>query len=64
VLGGANASGLEPAQRRYSSTACQAPNYRLLRTVIRHRVRAASASFHCALATRRIRHRAAAEPGR
>lgn len=39
-------------------------NYRLQRTVIRHRVRAASALFHCAHAARWTAQRAAAEPGR
>jgi hypothetical protein len=39
-------------------------NNRLQRTVKRHHVRAASASFHYALAARFKRHRAAAEPGR
>jgi hypothetical protein len=38
-----------------------APNKQLQRTVIRHRERAASASFHYALAARFTRQRAAAE---
>ena len=37
------------------------PNKQLQRTVIRHRGRAASASFHYALAARSMRQRAAAE---
>jgi hypothetical protein len=37
------------------------PNKQLERTAIRHRVRAASASFHCALASRFTRQRAAAQ---
>jgi multidrug resistance efflux pump len=36
-------------------------NTQLERTVIRHHVRAACASFHCAHAARRTRDRAAAE---
>ena len=38
--------------------------HRLQRTVVRHRGRAASASFHCALAVRWTAQRAAAEAGR
>jgi len=37
------------------------PNKQLERTVMRHRVRAASAAFHYALAPRFTRQRAAAE---
>jgi hypothetical protein len=40
------------------------PNNALERTVIRHRVRAASASLHYALAARLIRFCAAAQRGR
>ena len=40
---------------------CSPPNKQLQRTVIRRRGRAASASFHCALAARSNRQRAAAE---
>jgi len=47
----------------FVAQSCKRPNYRLQRTVMRHRVRSASASFHYALTARRIRHRAAAEPG-
>ena len=43
------------------STLCQAPNKQLERTVIRQRVRAASASFHCAHAARWTGRRAAAQ---
>ncbi len=40
---------------------CQPPNKQLQRTVTRRRGRAASASFHCALAARWTAQRAAAE---
>jgi hypothetical protein len=40
---------------------CQPPNKQLERTVIRHQVRAAYASFHCADAARRTRDHAAAQ---
>jgi hypothetical protein len=42
----------------------QAHNRRLERTVTRHRVRATSAPFHCALVSRCIRQRAVAQPQR
>jgi len=40
---------------------CQAPDKQLQRTVTRHRSDVASAPFHCALAARVKRQRAAAE---
>jgi len=47
--------------RRGGLTLRQPPNKQLERTVIRRRVRAACASFHCAHAARWTRDRAAAQ---
>jgi hypothetical protein len=48
-------------QRELFLSLCQSLNKQLQRTVIGQHGRAASASFHCALAARFARQRAAAE---
>jgi predicted protein tyrosine phosphatase len=50
-----------PRSRHVHTSACQAPNKQLQRTVIRRRGDAASAPFHYALAPLTTRQRAAAE---
>ncbi len=61
---GSGIDSVVPVKRNEALRTVVRHNYRLQRTAERHRVRAASASFHSALAARSNRHHAAAEPGR
>jgi hypothetical protein len=63
MVGSVKCSALNalPASFGTALAACQPPNKQLQRTVTRHRGDDASAPFHCALASRFKRQRAAAE---